>query len=182
MSTLDWLLLAILGVSALTGLMRGFVGVVASFLAWLIGGCAAFALGGGVARAVSDTATPSPMQLFVGYAICFVVAAMLVGLAGFAARRMLRAAGLGGIDRALGLAAGGLRGAVMACAVVLLLGFTPLPRQRDWQASTLVPVFRPGAVWLATWLPAWARQRLDLDGTAPARDTLALPPLPALPA
>ena len=182
MSPLDWLLLAILGVSALTGLMRGFVGVVASFAAWLLGGWAALALGGGVARRLADSADPTPVQLLVGYGLCFLAVSMLVALFAFVVRRMLKAAGLGGVDRAFGLALGGLRGVVMACAIVLLLGFTPVPRQPQWHASTLVPLFKPGALWLATWLPGWARERLDLDGRTPARNLPFPSPLPGLPA
>ncbi|GAB6195095.1 CvpA family protein [Lysobacter xanthus] len=182
MSPLDWLLLAILGFSALTGLMRGFVGVAASLLAWLLGGTAALVLGGGVARIVADGPDPTPFQLLLGYALCFVATSLLVTLLAFVARRALKAAGLGGIDRALGLALGGVRGIAMACAVVLLLGFTSLPRQAPWQASALVPLFKPGAAWLATWLPDWARARLDLDGLTPARNPSEPSPSPGLPA
>jgi membrane protein required for colicin V production len=182
MSPLDWLLLAILGVSALMGLLRGFVGIVASFAAWLLGGAAALALGGGLARMATDRPDPSPLQMLVAYGVCFLGAALLVALLAFLVRRALNAAGLGGVDRALGLAVGGLRGALMACAIVLLLGFTPMPRQRQWQASALLPLFKPGAVWLSTWLPVWARERLDLDGATPARNLPVLPPLPGLPA
>src|SRR6476661_6054814 len=157
MSPLDWLLLAILLFSALTGLLKGFVGVVASLLAWLLGGIAAFMLGGGLARMFASGADPSAVQLLAGYAVCFVGVSMLVALLAFLARRALQAAGLGGVDRMLGLALGSVRGAAMACVIVLLLGFTPLPRQRPWQSSALVPLFKPGARWLATWLPDWAR-------------------------
>lgn len=182
MSALDWLLLAILGASALTGLMRGFVGIVASFAGWLLGGCAALALGGGVARMVADGPDPTPVQMLIGYGVCFLGTSIVVALIAFLVRRALRAAGLGGVDRALGLAIGGLRGLVMACAIVLLLGFTPVPRQPQWQASALVPLFKPGALWLSTWLPVGLRARLDLDGRTPARNFPLLPPLPQLPA
>ena len=182
MGALDWLLLAILGVSALTGLMRGFVGVIASFAAWLLGGWAALALGGGVARQLADTANPTPVQMLIGYAVCFLVVSALIALLAFLARRALKAAGLGGVDRAFGLALGGVRGVVMACAIVLLLGFTPLPRQPQWHASALLPLFKPGALWMSTWLPEWARARLDLDGRTPARNIPFAAPFPGLPA
>ena len=182
MSPLDWLLLAIPAFSALMGLLRGFVGVVASLLAWLLGGTAALTLGGGAARLLADSADPSPVQTLVGYGACFLAAALLVALLAFLARRALVAAGLGGVDRAFGFALGGIRGLLMACAVVLLLGFTPMPRQRQWQASTLVPLFKPGAAWLSTWLPGWARERLDLDGAGAARNLPESSPLPGFPA
>ncbi|WP_166636804.1 CvpA family protein [Cognatilysobacter terrigena] len=182
MSALDWLLVAILGVSALTGLMRGFVGVIASFAAWLLGGTSALLFGGGAADMIAGGPNPSPVQMLVGYALCFIATSIVVALIAYLVRRALKAAGLDGVDRMLGLALGGVRGIAMACAVVLLLGFTPLPRQRPWQASALVPVFKPGARWLSTWLPVGVRAHLDLDGTTPAGNFPALPPLPQLPA
>lgn len=183
MSALDWLLLAILGVSALAGLLRGFVGIVASFAAWLFGGWAALALGGGMARFIAERPDPSPVQMLMGYGACFLIVSLLVALLAFVARRLLAAAGLTGVDRMLGLAIGGIRGLVLACALVLLLGFTPLPRQPQWQSSALVPLFKPGALWLATWLPVQLRAHLDLDGRRPpARNFPVLPPLPQLPA
>ena len=36
MGAVDWVLLAIIGASALLGVMRGFVGVVVSLVAWLL--------------------------------------------------------------------------------------------------------------------------------------------------
>ncbi|HEY4582894.1 MAG TPA: CvpA family protein [Lysobacter sp.] len=180
MGPIDWLLLAILGVSALTGLMRGFVGVAASLAAWLLGGVSALALGDGVARMLSDGQGPTPAQMLAGYGLCFLATSLVVAALAFVVRRMLRAAGLDGIDRMLGLALGGLRGFAMACVIVLLLGFTPVTRQTHWQASSVVPLFKPGARWLSSWLPGWARERLDLDGTAPARNFPVLPPLPGL--
>ncbi|AXK72491.1 CvpA family protein [Lysobacter sp. TY2-98] len=182
MSPIDWLLIAILGVSALTGLMRGFVGVVASFAAWLLGGSAALLFGGGAAHMIAGGPNASPVQMLMGYALCFVATSLVVAVIAYLMRRALKAAGLDGVDRMLGLALGGLRGVAMACAVVLLLGFTPVPRQRPWQASALVPVFKPGALWLSTWLPVGVRAHLDLDGVTPARNLPALPPLPQLPA
>ena len=182
MSPLDWLLLAILGVSALMGLLRGFVGIVASFAAWILGGWSALALGGGLARLIAERPDPSPVQMLIGYALCFLATSLTIALIAFLVRRLLSAAGLGGVDRALGFTIGGLRGFVLGCAVVLLLGFTPFTRQPQWRGSSLLPLFKPGARWMATWLPVGLRVHLDLDGTAPPRNMPVLPPLPRLPA
>jgi membrane protein required for colicin V production len=38
MTSADLLLLAVIGVSTLLGLMRGFIGVLASLLAWVLAG------------------------------------------------------------------------------------------------------------------------------------------------
>ena len=78
MSALDLTLLAIIGVSMLFGLMRGFIGALASVLAWLLAGWVAFHYGAEVAAWLSDDGPPGSADLLGGYALSF-VAVMVVG-------------------------------------------------------------------------------------------------------
>lgn len=174
MSGLDALLLVIVGASAVFGLLRGFVGVVASIAAWLLGGWAALEAGGPVARMLAG-GEPDATQLLLGYGGCFIAVSAGIALLAWLTRRMLAGAGLGGVDRGLGLALGLVRGALGACVLVLLMGFTHLPREAGWQQSVLVPLFKPGAHWLAGWLPQWAAARLDLDGRTESSTALPAP-------
>lgn len=175
MSAFDWLLLAIVVVSGVSGLVRGFVGVVASIATWLLGGWAALTLGGALARVLAGGVEPGPATLLAGYGACFLLVALLVAGVSWLTRRLLRGLGLGGLDRGLGLALGLVRGGLVASVLVLLMGFTRVPRESEWQASALVPVFKPGAHWLAGWLPDWAFARLDLDGRADSPTALPAP-------
>lgn len=175
MSGFDALLLVIVGASALFGLMRGFVGGVASIAAWLLGGWIALHAGGPVARIFAGGVGPDPLHLLMGYGSCFLAVSVGVGMVAWFTRRLLAGAGLGGVDRGLGLALGLARGGFVACALVLLMGFTHLPRDAHWQQSTFVPMFKPGAQWLAGWLPDWAVARLDLDGRSEPSAALPAP-------
>ncbi|TCZ87614.1 CvpA family protein [Lysobacter sp. N42] len=166
MSGLDVLLLVVVGASALFGLMRGFIGGIASIAAWLLGGWAALHVGGDVARWLAGVPEPDAIHLLMGYGACFLAVSLTVAAVAWMSRRVLSGMGLGGVDRGLGLALGLARGAFVGCVLVLLLGFTHLPRDAGWQGSALVPIFKPGARWLAGWLPDWAAARLDLDGRA----------------
>lgn len=164
MSATDWVLLAIVAVSALFGLMRGFVGVAASLVAWVLAGWAAFHFGGGAALLLARDGDPSAGQLFAGYALSFLVVLVVVGLVGWLVRQAVKSVGLSGADRALGLALGMVRGAFVASALVLLLGLTSLPRDPEWQESQVVAVFVPGAQWLRGWLPEWVAREVDFNG------------------
>lgn len=164
MSATDWVLLAIIAVSALFGLMRGFVGVAASLAAWVLAGWAAFRFGGGVALMLARDGEPSAGQMFAGYALSFMGVLLVVGLVGWMVRQAVKSVGLSGVDRALGLALGVVRGAFVASALVLLLGLTSLPRDPEWQGSQVVPMFMPGAQWLRGWLPEWVAREVDFNG------------------
>ena len=174
MTGIDWVLLAIVAVSALFGLMRGFVGVAASLAAWVLAGWAAFHFGGGVALMFARDGEPSAGQLFAGYALSFLAVLLVVGLVGWLVRQAVNSVGLSGLDRALGLALGTVRGVFVASALVLLLGLTSLPRDPQWQASQVVPVFVPGAQWLRGWLPEWVARQVDFNGELAAIES----PLP----
>ena len=183
MTATDLLLLAVIGVSTLLGLMRGFIGVLASLLAWLLAIWAAFRFGASAALALSGGAAPGAGQLLAGYGLSFLVVLIAVGLFGWLLRKLVHSVGLSGIDRALGFALGLVRGGLVACVLVLLMGFTTLPREPGWQQSQVVAVLLPGAQWLRGWLPGWAAERIDFGvdsgGAQPHSidngDTLVLP-------
>jgi membrane protein required for colicin V production len=169
-SPLDLSLLALIGVSALLGLLRGFVAAVASVLAWVLGAWAAFRYGAQAALLLADASRPTPGELFGGYAICFVAALLLVGAVGWLVGRLVKGVGLSGLDRLLGLGLGLLRGAFVACAAVLLLGLTAVAREPAWRNSRVVPVLLPGAALLRNLLPRWVAERVDFGNAAPTGD------------
>ncbi|WP_460821309.1 CvpA family protein [Lysobacter olei] len=181
---MDWVLLAIIGASALLGVMRGFVGVVVSLLAWMLGGWVAFRYGGDVGLVLASDGEPGATELFAGHALAFIAVMVVVGVVGWLVRKLVQSAGLGGMDRMLGFMLGLVRGGFVACALVLILALTSMPREPQWRASPVVPVLVPGAQWLRGWLPEWVATQVDFTGdggaTIPAlQDKAAALPAPA---
>lgn len=158
---IDIVLLVIIGGSALLGLIRGLVGTLVSTAAWLLAGWVTFEFGGQAASWLSDDGNPTMTELFGGYALSFVVVMLAVALIGALAKSMVRSVGLSGVDRMLGAALGLLRGAFLACILVLLMGFTPLPREPSWRQSSVVPALLPAAGWMRSKLPDWSVPEMD---------------------
>jgi membrane protein required for colicin V production len=158
---IDIVLLIIIGGSALLGLIRGLVGTLVSTAAWLLAGWVAFEFGGRAAFWLSDDGKPTMTELFGGYALSFVVVMVVVALVGALAKSMVRSVGLSGVDRMLGAGLGLLRGAFLACILVLLMGFTPLPREPSWRQSSVLPILLPGAGWMRSKLPDWSVPEMD---------------------
>lgn len=181
MSALDLTLLAIVGVSTLFGVMRGFISALASMVAWLLAGWVAFHYGGDAAHWLSGDGQPSASELLGGYVLSFIGVMIFVGLTGWAIRHLVKSVGLSGLDRVLGLALGFARGALVACIVLLLAAFSDLPREPEWQRSPVVPLLLPGAQWLSQWLPEWTVQELDFGNGRPAGDNARLQTLLPLP-
>lgn len=186
MIAIDWVLLGIVAGSALFGLMRGLIGVLASLAAWIVAGWAAFQFGAQVALMLASDGEPGAGQLFAGYALAFIVVMVVVGVIGWMLRKLVHSVGLSGVDRMLGFVLGVARGLVVACGLLLLLGLTELPREPSWQASRVVPLLVPGAEQMRAWLPEWVAAQVDLRGDTdgPAllsSDTLPLLPRPVVP-
>jgi membrane protein required for colicin V production len=150
--------------------VRGFVGAVASLVAWVGAGWFAFRYGAELAFWFSDDGQPGATELLGGYIVSFVAVLVLVGLVGWAVRKLVHSVGLSGVDRFLGLLLGLARGVLVACMGVLLMAFSGLPQELAWSQSRAIPVLLPGAQWMARWLPDWAVQELDFGNGRPSGD------------
>ena len=156
MTDVDLVLLAIIGISALLGLWRGLIRVLVSLAAWLLGGIAAFVFGTDVAQFFAGAADPRPVHLLAGYGASFVGVFLVVVAIGWVVRRLVQSIGLSGVDRVLGLVFGVVRGGLIACLLVLVMGFTSFPQRPGWRDSQLLPLLLPGAQWASAWLPDWS--------------------------
>jgi membrane protein required for colicin V production len=154
--TLSWVdlwIIGIMGVSGLVGLWRGLVREVLSLASW---GLAIW-----VAIAFSDTlegylqnAIPSPtMRIAAAFGTLFLLTLMAASLVGLVLTQLLDTTGLTGIDRMTGLLFGLARGVLIVAVLVFLARSTPMPRDRWWRESHLIPIFQSIALWLEQQLP-----------------------------
>lgn len=174
MNWLDIALLVVVGLSTLVGLWRGFVVEVMSLAVWVAAFWLAFAFGDEAAALFEGTVQAAGARLFLGYAVLFIGALLVGGLATWLMGKLVKGTGLSGTDRLLGLGFGVLRGAALACLGVLLLGFTPLPQAPEWRQSQLLPAFQRGAEWLRAWLPHAVAQHVRFELPPPLQG-LSLP-------
>jgi membrane protein required for colicin V production len=100
------------------------------------------------------------------FALIAIVVLIVGALAGWVLSRLVRAIGLGFLDRLLGAVVGLARGVLIVVLGVLIAGLTSLPRQDWWQNAFFAPPLVAAALSLRPWLPlAWA-ERLDYGKTA----------------
>ena len=156
----DYALLTVLAVSMAVGLWRGFVVEVLSLTVWVAAFWLAVAFGARAAEAMAFVETPSA-RLFLGYTSVFLGTLVVGGLATWGIGKLIANTGLSATDRVLGIGFGLARGVVLACVLVLLMGFTPVPRDAWWSESRFIPAVQQGAEWMAGFLPPEARAEIE---------------------
>jgi len=75
------------------------------------------------------------------------------GLINFLIGKLIKATGLSGTDRMLGIFFGLARGIAIVTVLVLLAGLTPLPKDPWWHESQFIPHFQQLAMILRGLLP-----------------------------
>lgn len=143
MNWLDYAILALIGLSALISLVRGFVREVLSLVVWI----AAFWIGIRFSEPLSGyltdyIASPS-IRLGAAFAGLFVVTLLVGALVNYLAGQLVGRTGLTGTDRFIGVVFGIARGVVVVAFLMLAAALTALPREVWWQESVLVEQLRP---------------------------------------
>ncbi|NII09105.1 CvpA family protein [Oleiagrimonas sp. C23AA] len=175
MNWADYTILAILAVSVLMGLWRGFVAEVLALLIWIAAFWVAWSFGDRVARFFDGLISLPSARMLVGYGLCFLGVLLLGALLRFVMARLIEGTGLTGSDRMLGMLFGLARGALVVTLAVFLLGFTPVTRDPWWHQSQLMPTFEGAAGWLSDRLPDTVRRYLHPVTEAAARLPASLP-------
>ena len=140
---LDWIFLAVLALSVVVGLVRGFVFECLSLAGWVVAWFAAPWAAPWLVPYLPVFTPDSPMRLGLAFVIAFVAALVVWGLLAQLVRMALRATPVSGPDRLLGGIFGLLRGLVLLLAVATVVALTPASQSQGWRASQ-------GARWLGT--------------------------------
>lgn len=143
----DWAIVAIIGVSALISIKRGFVKEALSLVVWIVAGVVAWLFGGAVAQHLSAFIDIPSARVIAACALLFVATLLVGGLVSFLIGELIRVTGLSGTDRFLGMFFGAARGALLVVVLVGLLSLAPVQQDVWWQQSTLLPHFLMVADW-----------------------------------
>ncbi|TAN51503.1 MAG: CvpA family protein [Methylococcaceae bacterium] len=150
---IDYAILGLIGLSALIGLLRGFIREAFSLVLWFLAGWVGLTFSREFSVFLEPSITQPSMRIAASFGILFITTLLLGGLLGFLLSTLVAATGFGGTDRLIGLLFGVARGAVIVAILVLLAGVTPLPEDPWWKESQLIPPFQKLALWLRGQLP-----------------------------
>ncbi len=163
MNEIDWLILALLFVSTVVGIMRGMVRESFAIVGWIVGGMLALRYAGDLADHIPLESAGVISRTIIAAVVIVVLSLVAVGLFGTLLRKILEVAALSFEDRVLGAIFGFVRGVVVTCVCVFVLGLSnQLTASRLWQESAMIGPAESLIDWSMPYLPLWVR---DLRGT-----------------
>ncbi len=145
LTAVDWILLAVLGLSMLLGLWRGLVQEVLSLAGWVAAFFVAQIYAPQAAAWLPMEGSSQMLRYAAGFVAVFIAVLIATVLVSFVIKKLVSAVGLGPLDRLLGSLFGLLRGLVILLAVTVVVGMTPMRESEAWQHAQ-------GAQWLQQFL------------------------------
>jgi len=137
----DFVIPAIIALSALLSLMRGFIREAISLFGWVAAFWIALRFANSLAEMFLTSISIPSLRIVIAFTILFVLTLMLTGLINHLVGYLVKRTGLTSTDRMIGMVFGIARGAVIVSILVLLAGLTTLPQDPWWHQSLMIGYF-----------------------------------------
>lgn len=137
---LDWIALIVIGLSALLSLWRGFIREAMSLAGWVLAFVLANLFAVNLAELIGDLIANRTGRYMVAWSLLFVLVLVLSSVLAMLLSKLIKASGLGIVDRLLGTVFGVLRGALIVMALVFVIReLVPPSEQALLRDSQLMP-------------------------------------------
>ncbi len=149
----DYSILVFIALSVFISLIRGFTREVISLITWIAAFLLAFNFANAVATYFDGRVNSATVRFALGFGIIFLITLILGAIVNYLIATLVDKTGLSGTDRVLGIGLGAARGVLIVSMLIVVAGFTSIPKEPAWSDSMLLPHFQLCANWLKQFVP-----------------------------
>ena len=163
----DLVIIAIVLVSTLISLIRGFIREAVSLATWICAAWVSFKYSLFVAGFLGSAIEAESIRVGVAGLTLFFCVLIVGALVGAIVGKFVEKTGFSGTDRALGVVFGALRGVLIVGLMVLSAGLTRFPQEPWWLQSSLLPVLQEHVIAYKVYLPEQIAENFDFTRARP---------------
>lgn len=140
---IDIVLLAIIIVSTVIGLIRGFIREMLSLLAWVIAFWVAITFSKGLSSSLGFFSDSDMVRMVAAFILLFLSTLVIAAVVNFLVAKLLSKAGMGGTDKVIGMVFGLARGVAVVGAGMVVGLVAGLDAEPWWGQSGVIEVLQP---------------------------------------
>ncbi|MEZ0233271.1 MAG: CvpA family protein [Methylophilaceae bacterium] len=163
MTTFDYAVLAIIGLSILLSMMRGFVREVLALASWVVAFFVAKIYTLQLAPLLPSTIPSDALKFLAAFIILFLATLLICSLLAIALSQIFKKAGLDWVDRLLGALFGAARGLMIIGVLVFLAGLTDLPKDARWRNAMFSAPLEAMVNSILPWFPEDIAKHIKYD-------------------
>ncbi len=169
---IDYLIAGVLAISALTGLVRGFLKELVALAVWVMAAWLALVYAKPVAQWLGEYIQDKSARVVLAYVVIIVGTLIMGGILNTILSFIMHRSGLSGTDRILGLGFGTVRGIFVIALVMVVIRLSALPEEDYQKKSQFYAYFTPVVNWLYRYTPDLIKrvENLEHQQTQPNHD------------
>ena len=142
-ATVDMAIFALIALSGIISVVRGFIKETMSIVIWLSAFFIAVSFKSVISDYLINVITLPSIRQMTAWGILFVSTLLIGSLLSFVLGKLVSSTGLSGTDKTLGLVFGVFRGFLIVLAIVIILPeLVPVSSDQWWTESKLIPFFQ----------------------------------------
>jgi membrane protein required for colicin V production len=162
-TSFDYSVLLIIGISIIVSMMRGAVREVLAIAGWIVAIYVAKTYASELVPLLPADIPTEALKMLAAHVIVFFGVLVVVSLLTIALSSLIKKIGLNWFNRFLGGFFGFARGMLIVCVLVFLAGLTSLPKDARWVNAMFSPPLEALVKSVLPWLPQTVAKHVKYD-------------------
>lgn len=161
LTLIDFGIIALVLISIIIGLFRGFVKEALSITVWVLSVFISMKFYGEISGYFTGVTDNSTVRSGIAISLIFITCLVTGSIISHLVSLLVKSTGLGGTDKLLGVIFGFLRGGLIAAAIMLVISYTEFSKNPIWADSFLTKQMQPIVNFLDSFIPEKVKNKVS---------------------